>query len=135
MKLTDSGNADPKVSSLLGGRVRAARRDARMSQRELAKAMNTTQSAVSLYEAGARSIGLDLLLDIARVLDRPLDYFLGSDAGGVMFRRGGQMAELISDLEQHPEDLPDLLLYRQYLRSKATRPTEPLKSPRRQPPR
>ncbi|MCA9823076.1 MAG: helix-turn-helix transcriptional regulator, partial [Dehalococcoidia bacterium] len=50
-----------------------------MSQGQLATALSTTQSAISLYEAGQRSVGIDMLLNVARILNRPLHYFLGED--------------------------------------------------------
>ena len=103
------------VSGVLGSRIRAARRDANMSQGQLAQELNTTQSAISLYEAGQRSVGIDMLLSVARVLNRPLHYFLG-EAGEMLYVRNSEIAELISHLEQNPEDMSELLAYWQYLR-------------------
>ncbi len=103
------------VSASLGLRIRAARRDAGMSQGQLASALNTTQSAISLYEAGQRSVGIDMLLNVAKILNRPLHYFLGDD-GEMLYVKDSDIAELISELERHPEDLPELLAYWQFLR-------------------
>jgi transcriptional regulator with XRE-family HTH domain len=86
-----------------------------MSQGQLAAALNTTQSAISLYEAGQRSVGIDMLLNVAKILNRPLHYFLGDD-GEMLYVKDSDIAELISELERHPEDLPDLLAYWQFLR-------------------
>lgn len=107
------------VSAVLGGRIRTARRDASMSQGQLAQALNTTQSAISLYEAGQRSVGIDMLLSVARILNRPLHYFLGED-GEMLYVKDSDIATLIDELERHPEDLPDLLSYWQYLRHRRT---------------
>lgn len=107
------------VSANLGQRIRAARRDAGMSQGQLAQALNTTQSAISLYEAGQRSVGIDMLLNVARILNRPLHYFLGED-GDMLYVKDSDIAELIDELEQHPEDLPELLAYWQFLRWRRT---------------
>ena len=103
------------VSATLGQRIRAARRDAGMSQGQLAQALSTTQSAISLYEAGQRSVGIDMLLSVARILNRPLHYFLGEE-GDMLYVKDSDIAELIGELEKHPEDLPDLLAYWQFLR-------------------
>jgi len=108
-------NGKTPVSAGLGNRIRAARRDANMSQGQLASALNTTQSAISLYEAGQRSVGIDMLLSVARILNRPLHYFLGEDAD-MLFVRDSDIAQLISELERHPEDLQELLAFWQYLR-------------------
>lgn len=107
--------AKPPVSAMLGQRIRQARRDAGMSQGQLAQLLNTTQSAISLYEAGQRSVGIDMLLNVARILNRPLHYFLGED-GEMLYVRDSEIASLIDELERHPEDLPELLAYWQYLR-------------------
>jgi transcriptional regulator with XRE-family HTH domain len=103
------------VSASLGNRIRAARRDAGMSQGQLATALNTTQSAISLYEAGQRSVGIDMLLNVARILNRPLHYFLGED-GDMLYVKDSDIASLIAELEHHPEDLPELLAYWNFLR-------------------
>lgn len=108
-------NGKVPVSALLGTRIRAARRDAGMSQGQLAGSLNTTQSAISLYEAGQRSVGIDMLLNVARILNRPLHYFLGED-GEMLYVKESDIARLITELEKHPEDLPDLLSYWQFLR-------------------
>jgi transcriptional regulator with XRE-family HTH domain len=113
-----SRTIDPErapVSGQLGHRIRAARKDAGMSQGQLAGSLNTTQSAISLYEAGQRSVGIDMLLAVARILNRPLHYFLGEE-GDMLYVRDSDIAQLISELEKHPEDLPDLLAYWQFLR-------------------
>ncbi|HEY4670018.1 MAG TPA: helix-turn-helix transcriptional regulator, partial [Tepidiformaceae bacterium] len=95
-------NGKAPVSANLGQRIRAARRDASMSQGQLATALNTTQSAISLYEAGQRSVGIDMLLNVARILNRPLHYFLGED-GDMLYVKDSDIAELIGELEKHPE--------------------------------
>lgn len=112
-------NGKVPVSAGLGNRIRTARRDAGMSQGQLASALNTTQSAISLYEAGQRSVGIDMLLSVARILNRPLHYFLGED-GDMLYVKDSEIAELISELERHPEDLPELLEYWNFLRWRRT---------------
>lgn len=112
---TSPETGKPPVSASLGARIRAARRDAGMSQGQLAQALNTTQSAISLYEAGQRSVGIDMLLNVARILNRPLHYFLGED-GEMLYVKDSDIAQLIMELERHPEDLPELLQYWNYLR-------------------
>lgn len=103
------------VSAVLGSRIRTARKDAGLSQGQLAQELNTTQSAISLYEAGQRSVGIDMLLNVSRVLNRPLRYFLG-DAGEMLYVQNSEIAGLIGHLEKHPEDMPELLAFWDYLR-------------------
>jgi transcriptional regulator with XRE-family HTH domain len=111
-KVTDDKNS---VAAGLGSRIRAARRDAGLSQGQLAEKLATTQSAISLYEAGQRSVGIDMMLNVAKILNRPLHYFLGED-GDMLYVKESDIASLITELEKHPEDLPELLAYWQYLR-------------------
>lgn len=47
-----------------------------MSQADLARRTGRTQAAVSLWESGKRTLGLDDLLDLSRELQKDLDYFL-----------------------------------------------------------
>src|SRR5487761_2382441 len=120
---TISENGKVPVSANLGNRIRPARRDAGMSQGQLATALSTTQSAISLYEAGQRSVGIDMLLNVARILNRPLHYFLGED-GDMLYVKDSHIAELIAELESHPEDLPALLDYWNFLRWRRMQPGE-----------
>jgi transcriptional regulator with XRE-family HTH domain len=60
-------------------RIREARGESGLSQGELAKRTGRTQAAVSLWEGGKRSPGLDDLLDLARALGKDLGYFFPPD--------------------------------------------------------
>jgi transcriptional regulator with XRE-family HTH domain len=123
MKKATLENGKAPISASLGQRIRAARKDAGMSQGQLATNLNTTQSAISLYEAGQRSVGIDMLLNVAKILNRPLHYFLG-DEGEMLYVSDSEIASLIADLEQNPEDLPELMAYWNFLswrRSAASR--------------
>ncbi len=104
------------VAAGLGPKIRAARKNAGFSQGQLAESLNTTQSAISLYEAGQRSVGIDMLMNVARTLNRPLHYFLGEDGEMMLYVRDSEIAGLIKELERHPEDLPQLLTYWNFLR-------------------
>lgn len=123
MKKATLENGKAPISASLGQRIRAARKDAGMSQGQLAGSLNTTQSAISLYEAGQRSVGIDMLLNVARILNRPLHYFLGQE-GEMLFVADSEIANLIADLEKNPEDLPELIAYWNFLswRRNATSP-------------
>ena len=60
----------------LAERIRAARGTAGMSQSDVAKALNTTQSAISLYESAQRAVSIPLLLRMSEVLCCPLEELL-----------------------------------------------------------
>lgn len=118
-----SENGKTSTAALLGRRIRQARKDAGLSQVRLAELLNTTQSAVSLYEGGQRSVGIDMLLNVARILNRPLHYFLNA-IDVVLYVRDSRIATLTSELEQRPEDIGELLDYWEFIRWRNARERE-----------
>lgn len=56
---------------MVGRRIRAAREALGWSQGELARRVDRTQTAISYWEAGRRALGVDDLIDLARVLRVP----------------------------------------------------------------
>ena len=59
----------------LGARVRARRRELRMSQTKLGDRLGVTFQQVQKYERGANRIGASRLHDLSRVLDVPVSFF------------------------------------------------------------
>ncbi|MFG1824271.1 helix-turn-helix domain-containing protein [Microbispora bryophytorum] len=55
----------------VGERIRAAREALGWSQGELARRVDRTQTAISYWESGRRALGIDDLIDLARVLNVP----------------------------------------------------------------
>lgn len=108
-------NGKDLTSAVLGNRIRQARKDAGLSQVRLAQLLNTTQSAISLYEAGQRAVGIDMLLNVARILNRPLHYFLGA-IDEVLYVRDSRIANLANELEKRPQDIEELLEYWEFVR-------------------
>lgn len=64
------------IDELVSRRVREAREEAGMTQRDLAPKINVTQQAVSRYETGALRVSLSQLVQIAEVTGKPLHFFL-----------------------------------------------------------
>lgn len=108
-------NGKDLTSAVLGNRIRQARKDAGLSQVRLAQLLNTTQSAISLYEAGQRAVGIDMLLNVAGILNRPLHYFL-SAIDVVLYMRDSRIANLANELERRPQDIEELLEYWEFIR-------------------
>lgn len=61
---------------MLGQRIAALRRQAGISQAELASRLQISSSAVGMYEQGRREPSVDILLDMAEVFGVSLDYLL-----------------------------------------------------------
>ncbi|MCY8035592.1 helix-turn-helix domain-containing protein [Bacillus sonorensis] len=62
---------------MLGKRITALRKEAGLTQEQLAKRLNITRSALSQYELGSRNPDYDLLLKIADFFEVTVDYLLG----------------------------------------------------------
>ena len=61
---------------MLGARIAALRRQAGMSQLELARRLCVSPSAVGMYEQGRREPASDRIVAIARIFDVSTDYLL-----------------------------------------------------------
>ena len=91
----------------LGERIRRARMEAGLSQEELAERVGSSQDAVSNYERGTRKISLDVLVAIAKSVNKPMNFFLEvHDA--IVTVRGSRIYEVIQDIEEHHGEI-DLL--------------------------
>jgi Zn-dependent peptidase ImmA (M78 family)/DNA-binding XRE family transcriptional regulator len=64
-----------ETTTWVARRIREAREQRGMSQAELARRLDRTQTAISLWESGKRAAGLDDLIDIADALDIDVSMF------------------------------------------------------------
>jgi len=64
------------TATWVGSRIRQTRERLGLSQGELARRLDKTQTAVSYWESGKRSPSLEILLDLARIFDKDVAYFL-----------------------------------------------------------
>ncbi len=122
--MSENGTGKDPTAAILGSRIRQARRDAGLSQVRLAQLLSTTQSAISLYEAGQRAVGIDMLLNVSRILNRPLHYFL-SAIDIVLYVRDSRIADLANELEKRPQDIEELLDYWEFIRWRSAGGREP----------
>ncbi|MDD5312800.1 MAG: helix-turn-helix transcriptional regulator [Dehalococcoidia bacterium] len=60
----------------IGKRIQQAREESGLTQEELAAKLGCTQAALSNYELGKRRLYLSLLNEMARILNKPFDYFM-----------------------------------------------------------
>jgi len=70
------------IDPCLGDRIRRAREQKKLRQSDVGHAVGVTGSAVSMWESGRNEPGYTELIRLAKVLDRPIGYFFGSDAVG-----------------------------------------------------
>lgn len=69
------------METTLCDRIRDARKDADMGQKEIAQILGITQQQYSLYETGRRSMPAEYLPAICRALGVSSDYLLGLPPG------------------------------------------------------
>jgi predicted nucleotidyltransferase/DNA-binding XRE family transcriptional regulator len=79
---------DARPAQATGRRIAEARRAKGLTQEALAAAVSLDRTALSKIEAGRRNLSSSELGRVARVLDRPLDWFLAEppDLGGILVR-------------------------------------------------
>lgn len=68
---------EDQLSSQIGGRLRQAREDARLSQKEFGDAIGYGPAMISAFENGQRRMKLEDLTRACIVLDKPPEFFLG----------------------------------------------------------
>ena len=61
---------------MIGARIAALRRQAGLSQAELARVLAISPSAVGMYEQGRREPSLQLVANMARILEVSTDYLI-----------------------------------------------------------
>jgi Zn-dependent peptidase ImmA (M78 family)/DNA-binding XRE family transcriptional regulator len=71
------GELEEQLSSQIGGRLRQAREDGGLSQKEFGDAIGYKPAMISAFENGQRRMKLEDLTRACIVLDKPPDFFLG----------------------------------------------------------
>lgn len=68
--------SEEEVMHMLGARIAALRREAGLSQSQLAQMLKISPSAMGMYEQGRREPSVQTLVELARVLEVSTDYLL-----------------------------------------------------------
>ncbi|GKW22381.1 hypothetical protein PEC302107_41100 [Pectobacterium araliae] len=89
----------------LGKRITSLRKDAGMTQTQVAQALNVSQQAVQAWEAGRRRIQISILPAVARVLSVSLEDLLGEEAEKAARKRGPmpKWQQLIEEIDSLPK--------------------------------
>ncbi len=107
----------------IGRKIQKAREEAGLSQEELASRLGYTQAALSNYELGKRRLYLANIEQIARELNKPLNYFLEESAAPANAEKREPPDETISEIlkllsELPPEERQYLLEYIKWRRDR-----------------
>jgi transcriptional regulator with XRE-family HTH domain len=70
-----------ELGKLAAQRIREAREAAELTQAELGDALNISGNAVTKIENGRSTLTLQNLEQLPKILNRPIEYFLGLDTG------------------------------------------------------
>ena len=73
-----------EIDKHAGNRLRIARKDAGLSQTQLATECGITFQQMQKYESGGNRISVSRLYQIAGILEKPIWYFFPDDCGGDM---------------------------------------------------
>lgn len=105
---TRTARSPSKVDQMVGEKVRIARVAADLSMEDLARAVGITWQQIQKYEVGANRIGAGRLHNIAKVLNRPIQYFfdfndptMARDSGGthrIMNDRALRLIQIVSKI-------------------------------------
>lgn len=97
------------VDTHVGAKVKSRRLMLGLSQEELAKSIGLTFQQVQKYERGTNRISVSRLIDIARALKTPLDYFTDGIAILAEGLRGKTAMRGVSDVKQAAFDDVDTM--------------------------
>lgn len=96
---------DPKE---FGQRIKVLRKDHRLTQEQLADVLNITTDHLGKIELGKRGVSVDLLFEIAEVLDVSLDFLVTGRryVSTQTIRLVKEMRALLNELEAVEENPP-----------------------------
>lgn len=90
----------------IGQRIQKAREEAGLSKEELATKLGLTQAALSNYELGKRRLYLANIEQIARELNKPLNYFLEDTVETIKTNEKKAQDETILEISKLLSELP-----------------------------
>ncbi len=90
----------------IGKMIQKAREEAGLSQEELANRLGYTQAALSNYELGKRRLYLPNIEQIAKELNKPLNFFLDDNTGKITADEKISHDETISEINKLLSELP-----------------------------
>jgi transcriptional regulator with XRE-family HTH domain len=64
-------------SKTIANRVKQAREETGLSQKDMSKRLGLTEAGYGHYERDRQTFTVDMLFQISRILGRPVEYFLG----------------------------------------------------------
>lgn len=96
-----------------GARIREARKNKKITQKQLAKILNKSESSIQKYESGEVEIPNSVLEDIAKALDTTTIYLL---IGREEAQLEKELNDIFDEYTAFENEDPDMKLFRQQLK-------------------
>ena len=84
----------------VGSRIARCRRDADLTQMQLADALGIPQPQLASYEVGRRRVPVSMLPRLARALEVPIEELIGEEGAAPALARRGPVSRVQQQLEQ-----------------------------------
>ena len=116
--------SEKQFNTVVGDRLRTARKRVGLSQWAVAEAMDLTQSAMSFYESGNRPVPTHLLIRLATLYNQPWHEFVptGDDNPPIVLSRDSRLGKIVEQVGERSDllgDLERLWDYSQWQRTQA----------------
>jgi transcriptional regulator with XRE-family HTH domain len=92
-----------QINSIARNNIKLYRKMRKMTQKELAEALDVTHSSVSAWEIGKNSIDMERLNDICRILNVSLVEILTENEDEEKVQKDEENKQLIEYVERRPE--------------------------------
>ena len=111
-KATDNrrGLATKEGLETIAQRLVRLRKDAGLSQTQMAERLGISQPVVSDYERGAARLHGELILKVAEILNVSADEILGRETGKPKARATGKVQQLFEDVSNLPRRQQDKVI-------------------------
>lgn len=108
-------------SKTIGERIKEKREEMGLNQKELAKQLNITPSAVNQYEKGEKTPSTEKLVKLAKILGVSSDYLLGASKEKDIFIDKTILKAFTDFKELRPNDRANIMANIQFLKDKASK--------------
>ena len=96
--------------SIFGQKMASLRKEKKISQSELAKKLNTSNSVVGRYERGEMTPSIEVAKNIAELLGTTVGYLLGETEDANLFKNPSMLNRL-NEISKFPEQDVNHILY------------------------
>jgi len=93
------------VNKPLALKIKRARKESKMSQRELGEALGVSDKAISSYESGRAVPRLNTLQKLAKITHRPVGYFTNTETENIDY----SVASMLANVEKQLIEIKKLL--------------------------